>query len=474
MAYGNPDPTHPIKFVKGLITPPDVLLTTQQGSRFFAALLYEFWGFCVNGTADNSSPGGFAAVSGTVFPSGFGTGSNVVVARGSDGSTQFGSDRFNSNALDFSVLNATGALYNKYLVTWKPGESSTDDSVYRIIGVDNASTIRVDVATGGTTRFGAKAHFSDRSNIMFRVVDLVSASQLAGWSSNHHMVLNLSDAPAVNPGQAVPQFRVEWLNSQSSIAMTVSPSGSWNGSTFTDASTAITQSWFPSAFALSGSGIFYMAGGRDFLITHHKGIDGTWNPGTSLIQPGMHVEVPQRLYSQDIDPNPIAWLMWVNSGAGGSGSISTSTGSYGNSNNSGFQMIGPDGVTRAWSSLARVPAPAGTHVHYLITAASGGLWDGISFEKQYSKVHYNSLSGTYMSSDVLLYHTGTVSVQQYSPARVRLRRLRLTGKNTPDYIRLGERWIHIGGGIMWPWDGSKMPMGLFWEGGGALPGSYQG
>lgn len=468
MAYGNPDPAHPIKFVKGLITPSDVSLSVTQGSQVFAKLLYEFWGYCVNGGDDPLTPGGFASVSGTNFPSGFDSGSNTLLAAGADGNTDFGSNVFSSNSVNFRTAT-TGSIVNKYVVVWKKDDPSPDDSIYRIIGTRDDNSVIVDVATGGTTRLGGKAYFSSRSGLRFRLIDLVQVNNLSGWSGvlSQSLVMNLAAAPNVNPNQAISQVKLDLTSSQAVVKLVVSPSGSWTGGGFTDGTSPISQSWF-TAGGTAGQGQFYFIGGRDFLIIHLKGVDGAWN-ASSQIQPGLHLEVPQRLYPKQNDPNPIAWFMWTNSG--GTDGLSPTTGSYA----TGFNMVCQDGVVRSWQTLARVPTADGTHVHYSITPASGGLWYGFTQASvMYPKPHFNVLSGTYMSTDAVLHQTGSIVNPQYCLSRARLRRVRFTGRNTPKYLRLSERWVHIGGGVMWPWDGSELPHGLFWEGGGALPGEEEG
>ncbi len=472
MPYGNPDPTHPIKLVKGLQSPPNVQLTAQQAGRFFFKLIYEFWGFCVNGASSLTVPGGLVS-SGMALPSGFESGSAVLLGAGNDGTTDFGGANFSSQQVNFSEISALqpsgSTLVGKYLVTWKPDDPSPDDSIYRITGVQDASHILVDVSTGGTTRLGGKAYFSARSNIRFRVVDFVSASQLTGWTTSgvlsQSIILNLDAAPNVNPAQLVPQVKLDLTSSQAVFRMTVSPSGSWTGTTFTDASTQLSQSWFSSGSA--GVGSFVVLGGRDFLITNFAGTGGAWL--STSRKPGFHIEVPQRLYPPQNDPNPVAWFMWTNSG--GSDGLSPTTGSLA----SGFKMVCQDGTTRDWITMTRCPLPGGDRVNYAITPASGGLWYGISrTNTPYARAHFNSFSGSYLTTDAVLMQSGSSANAQYSLSRVRLRRVRFTGRNTPPYLRLGERWVHIGGGVLWPWDGSERPYGIFWMGAGAIPGGIEG
>lgn len=476
MSYGNPDPTHPVKFIKSLISPRDATYNAFHAGRMFFKLLFEFWGFCVNGTNDLTSPGGFAT-SGTIsLPFGFMSGSGSLLAVGSDGETDFGNSIFRCNSQNFLAppgtgsIFGTGSLYNKYLVIWKSDDPSPDDSIYRIIGVENSNQLRVRVDSAGTTRLGGKASFSARSKINYRIIDMTSTVGVQGWLQlptllSASMVLNFTDAPRVNKDQAISQLKLDLALTQTIVRMTVSPSGSWtSGSFFTDASTPVSQSWF--AGAISGSGQFTFIGGRDFLITFLKGEDGAWNANTP-VQPGLHIEIPQRLYPKENDPNPIAWTMWTNSAQG----MSPTTGSYAN----GFKMRCQDGVTRDWITLVKAPTANGTNVNFALTPGSGGMWYGFTQPNvNYGRVHYNSFSGTYMTTDAVLMQSGSAVNQQYSMSRVRLRRVRFSARNLSPYLRLGDRWMHVGGGVLWPWDGSQVPEGLFWEGGGAQPGEVEG
>ena len=461
----NSQPPHPVRRIKGLTTPPNVVLSTNQAARFFWKLLYEFWGFSVNGQNNLLVPGGFAALSGTSLPPNFESGTTLL-ATGSDGMTAFGTNIFVSDSTDFNALNVTGSLSNKYLTIWREDAPNNDDSVYRIIGVQNANAVIIDVATGGSTRLGGKAYFSDRSNVKFRITDPVASTQLAGWGADHYMVLNFDAAPNVNEGQLISQLRIDLTESQQRIQLQASPAGTWNGSSFSDASSYVSSSWFSASE--SGKGKFLFLGGKDFLVCTLKGTDTAWGSVDSPSkQPGFHVEIPRRLYPRVNDPNPITWTIWDNSA--GLHGVSQTTGSYAN----GFKMVCDDGVTRDWITTARVPAATGDHVSYAITPASGGLYGGFNFGAIYANSLYNPFSASYMTTDAVLMQTGSLSDLRYAPNRVKLRRVRFTTPNMPPNTRLGEYWIHIGGGIMWSWDGSESPFGVFPMNSSGIGGGYE-
>jgi hypothetical protein len=466
MVYGaNPDPQNPYKLVKNLATPPTNWLTAQQASRFFSKLLYEFWGFCVNGTDDLQKPGGFANVT---FPANFESGSLVLLSSGSTGYTEFGTDEFKCDEISFSSLDQTHNLINCYLVTWKENSTSTDDSIYRILKYTSDNSIKVDIFNGGTTRYSGDVSFSERSNINFRIVDFNYVSKtLPGWG-NHQLVFNLSGSSSVNEDQEISQFRVAWLSNQANIAVDLSPSGSWTGTTFTDILLPVTQSWFNAGS--EGSGMFYLFGGKDFLICHLRGNGTSWDSVTK--KPVLHIEIPKRLYQKDVDPNPITMMMALN-GSVASTRISPVTGTYQN----GFLMCSQDGATRNWNTLVKTITSTGDHTHFSIVPSNQGVLNGISkFNSlSYSNVHRNEVSSSYIIiSDAVLAQTGSIANDQYSLARAKLRRVKFTSSNVPLMARVGERWIHVGGGILWPWDGTKMSFNLFSGGAPAEPGSDEG
>src|SRR5579871_6290511 len=203
----------PIKYCKSLETPnTSWSLQNQAGAlRFFQKLLYEWWGFCVNGGTSLTVPGGFAAIN---MPSGFQSG--TLLMQGTDGSTSFGFDSFFSPSSNFILTSGSsgivsGSLVGKYLVTWVPGSpglAATDDGVYLIKSVDDPQHLRLEMHSGGTRRLGNHPWFWDRNNINWRIVDIVQATHLAGWADGNYQVLTFGGAPTVNPGQAQSQLQV--------------------------------------------------------------------------------------------------------------------------------------------------------------------------------------------------------------------------------------------------------------------------
>jgi hypothetical protein len=438
-------PDIPLKFIKTL-TATGSLTTTETG-RFFIKLLYEFWGFCVNGGDNVFTPGGFAPVSGVIAPANFESGSTVLWATGQDGRTDFGADIFHSDSVNFINLstqnNGRDALVGKYLVTWKPDSDSTDDSIYPIIGYLDANTIRVEVQVGGTRRLGNKAFFRKRDGIKFRVVDILAATKLAGWNDGTGLVLQFNKASEVNPGQANSQVKVSLRTTQQNVGLIVSPSGSWTGTAFTDGSPEMLAStnWFIQAGVFNS---WVLIGGRDSLLVNYVPID----PGIARLSSGIHVEIPKRLYTGSLDPNPIAYNLWAQS-----------TPSQLSNNYTNMHMVGEDGVARNYVTQAR--CPWGLFINTSVTAVSGGIWQNFSqtlSNRRYVNFNFNPYTDRYITSDAVL---GCLAAGHYNLARARLRRVRFTSNNQQRGFRYGDiDWVFVANGVLWPWDNTIQGYGI--------------
>lgn len=441
-----------MKFIKGIRSPFLDDLTSTQLSRFYMKLLYEFWGFCVNGTNDLVVPGGIP-VSGSQFPSGFTTGSNVTLAVGNDGRTVFNSDVFYASA-NFVTLHAqlTGAnksgLVGKYLVAWQADSTSTDDSIYRITSLLDQTSIRVETHTGATARVNNKSTFRDRSNINWRIVDIGEAANLNGWTSGMGMVMQFTDAMLVNENQLTPQLHLKLITnelSQQELRLTISPSGTWNGSTFTDFTGTVATAIAGPAGSAAGECLCYFLANRDSLITQVKGVDSAMAASSA----GFHFEVPKRLFPEQLDPNPIAVMTW------GTGSFPTQVDAYATR----FSMFGPGSTFGTWALMVR--APFGDLTHSTISAANAGLWT-LPVQTRFERVNYNPYVQKYIATDGVLYNPTSGS---FCFGRARLRNVMFTATSTPAGLRFGTNWIHTAGGVIWPWDNSVQPFGLFPEGG---------
>lgn len=432
-------------------------------------LVYEFWGFCANGTNDLRNPGGFATSQTTGsflrVPTGFASGSTVLLASGSDGITSTGSPIFTSAA----VMPFSSSMEGKWLVCWKSGSTSTDDSIYRITKFINSSSVYVDPTTGGTSVgvSGSLPQLTSRSSVNFRVIDFLAAANL-GWSVNNYLVLQFNDASSVNVGQAASQAKVSVGNSAMSTTATaltiqLSPSGSWDGnSTFVSESYApvdgeinsgpgsggaLVPDWFH--VTSGGKGYVNIITGLGFIICSAGGpFMGGGNAST------FHIEIPQRLYPRERDPNPICCY-----NAGNFSIFLSAQVGYGYGHR--FFPSPYDSLVRRWPLLAK--SYTGSYFH-------NAVWQGTIALGNVARwsLFYNTVQNKFLMTDAIL-GVGAVSGQtsvagQFSLARARIRSARFTSQNYPDLVRVGDnedRWILARSGIFWPWDHAVLPNNPF-------------
>ncbi len=425
-------------------------------ARFFDKALYEFWGFCINGGSSLTQPGGIVGIS---YPAGFQSGS--LLGSATDGATTFGTNIFGSQTVDFGTLNGApntaGELIGKYLVCWQPDEVLTDDSIYLITAVPDPQHIEVDISSGGTRRLGNHPWFWDRQNINFRIVDIEATCALTGWAaltSSAYMVLQFDGAPAVNVGQNTSQFMFHHATGalgEGTVGLTFSPSGTWNGSAFTDGTSELLTALFPGSGSLGEAEYTFIAQ-TDFLIAQVRGTvpgpQGGYSAGS-----GFHIEVPQRMYSESVDPNPLAWVTWANLMPSQVAAV------YYN----GFQMIGYDGNVHAWKTLVRSPMGTLVRADYTGNAYGAGQWQQFgSPPYRFAFINYDSFGQQFITTDGVL---SLSTPGQFSMARARLRRVRFTTADLPYGARLGDlitdtnAWVHVSNGVVWPWDDSIMPEG---------------
>lgn len=427
-------------------------------------LTWEFWGFCVNGSNDLLNPGGVATsnVTGSYIsmPTGFRSGTTVLLASGSDGVTTAGSPVFNAtSSLPFSYT-----CEGKWLTTWKSGSTSTDDSIYRIVKWISSSSIKIDPTSGGTPSgvTGSLPALTSRSDINYRVIDYLAASNLSGFVTGNYIVMQMDNAAAVNVGQRNSQFKITCndagLSTFTQLGLTLSPSGTWDGTQFVGESYPVivpdttnsgpgsggrgTPNWFASSNG--GSGYLTLIGGRGFLICQAGGsfmVGGT-NGGGSAFQ----VEVPTRLYPQQNDPNPICAL-----NMGGYKFYVTAQVGYAWA--SWFFPSPYDSTLRRWAVYVRCP----TGSYFNFTPWTNSSVDSPLLVRW--PLLYNKLTNQAILPDPVL-SMPTVNGQasasgQFSLARAHLRSTKYAG-GFARYSRFddaaGGRWIHGGGGVIWPWD----------------------
>lgn len=466
-----------LKFVRALpasIPQPGAPNQMTQCTAYHMKLLYEFWGFCVNGDNSLTAPGGFASGVGTNYLSmsaGFESGSSVLLASGSDGNTTYGNQVFSASSVNWT----SGSVVGKWLVTWKSGSSSTDDSIYTILQVLNSSSILVDTRNGGTPATGSlKPAFIDRTNVNFRVVDVLAAAQLPGYVTNMYMVLQFNGASAVNAGQANSQLKMRVQSGstagQDRCDFTLSPSGTWNGSTFTDASPELppdcynagVTAWFTGTGGNTNmTGFITLIADQACLIMYSAGDWATNQGSTGLhFSSWFHVEVPNRLYPASKDPNPVAM---TNNGK--NGIILTSFQDSGSDKQQGFaagwHVPNPfdNGTLRRWNALTRSITTDGWNQLIYQNAGGDGVYINVERIKQ---MLYNKTQKRSLIFDVILGQRTTTT--SFSLGRVQLRRAMVAPGPPQSNIKYGANgeWIHTADGLLWPWDNTILPYRIFY------------
>src|SRR6185369_13119732 len=175
-----------------------------------------------------------------------------LITFGNDGYTnQTTSFQFGGQQSFFSASQPfTTAMVGKTLVMWKAGSNSSEDGLYNIVGFVSPTQILINVNNGGTPSApdGYKPAFSNRTSINFRVVDMGIAGATTGVTDGNFMVMQF-DPTGVNAGQANSQIQLLIAGATNTrIDHKISPAGTWNGTTFSDA-TAQTAPNAPSSSA---------------------------------------------------------------------------------------------------------------------------------------------------------------------------------------------------------------------------------
>ncbi len=470
------------KFLRALNTVPVGTGNSVPITLFFLKTLYEFWGFCVNGGNSLTAPGGFATsqVTGSyisIDPA-FENGANVTLATGNDGVTVQQTAVFTAASNPF-VPGHVG----KWLVCWKSGSTSTDDSIYPITQWYGSGSIGLDVITGGTSfsSSGSIPYLTSRTGINYRVVDLHAASQLTGYVNGSYMILQFNGASNVNPGQANSQAQILMREENgvttgtdlNTLTVLLSPSGSWDGTHFLNESTYAeivpdgtqngpgTGGGPGDSFGFmtpSETGLITFVADNTFINTFVGGkFAGFFGPGPST-GTTLVIEVPERLYPQANDPNLICCVSLGQLGA----SVAA-------------QDIG-------WNYAERqFPSPYDPNIRrwpIAVRCYLGSYWPDVSSPSiGNGAIHrwalfYNVVKNKFLMTDGILC-LGNVAGQtggtdaatgQYSMARARVRSSRFTSGQHQKLMRVGDRpdaWLHIGNGIMWPWDHATIPVDPF-------------
>ena len=418
-------------------------------------VVYEFWGYCVNGDNSLNTPGSgaFAPVSG-VYQMPW-TDSTGLLASGSDGFTAVGMPFFNA----VSPTAFSASYVGKWLVTWQSGSNSTDDSIYQITQWFNSSSIRINVFQGGTPYTGSlHPSLTTRNFINWRILDFAPSSAGTLISQTSALICQFSDAGNVNPGQANSQVALIYGNPPKAngplaapgdfptngngrgIYYQISPSGSWglhSGTyNFTDSFTlgygaggGNTGYW-----NIGGSGYISLWGAGDFFISHIH--------CTGQSASGWHIEIPQRLYPQGDDPNPLVIIPYAD--------YSPTQTDSGNHYGGGIYAHNPPNNSLFWYY------GMGRRFFGIDTSTVGNQTNG-----RYNGAFFNTYQNKFVFTDAVAAQPQVAG--HYQLARVRLRRVRFIAPIIPQFQRVGNNgeWLHVLNGIMWPWDNTLLPYGLF-------------
>ena len=405
--------------------------------------------FTLNSSTGNGAylSGGFVSIPGGMpvtpvsGPAGFFEGTTVVLATGNDGVTSDLGINFTSLSANFSTN-----LIGKHITIWSHTDTnSTDNSIYRILNVISPTQLMLAPFSGGTKDITTlKNNLTSRSFLNYRIIDITAAGQL-GVSNGNYWVGTLTEASTINVGQANSQFQF-FLRGSSAIfgvmGMVGSPTGSWNGSTFSGST--ISESLLThtsSTFNNSTScitGCITLIGDKSFFIGHVK------SPNCSSGGIYFNIIIPQRLYTQAQDLNPLAMMVGSNGLTCGSGAESHST---------KFAMVGADGTSRACQLMTKNLAGEGSNSPNNALPFTVG-------PNLTSTLTQRSVAGKVIYSDAVI--SCMAALGQFSLARAKMREIAFTGNILPTYHLVGDNgeFIHMGTGLLWPWDGSIMPYNL--------------
>lgn len=435
------------KFIRGLAYP---IVSDVSGSVSFSMkILYEFWGFCINGTSSLTNPGGMPTTP-TNMPVNF-TGGTSLLTSGSDGYTAaLVSNLFSGDAIfNSATANFTSNMVGQCITIWKENSNSAEDGIYLITQYISPTQVKINLNNGGfpdPTSFHPS--FSNRTNINFRVFNPVTASVAANTNGNY-IVLQFNPT-GINAGQGNSQAQFIIRSTGQNLGLVLSGSGSWNGSAFIDdgyLTTEITAQGNNSSFSAFNSSIsINMSGDKDYVIGHLMSrTDNICN---------FHIEIPQRIYPQENDLHPIIAL----AGVGSNGSIISTNFTDGRGYGTGISMKTHSSDTLSGSRSTRKHS-------VLVKATQGDSLPNVFGQNLADfRVGFNTFKGSALSSDGMLCLPSVAS--QFCLARCRLRNVRFTGTFIPSYHRVGinGNFIQLTNGVCWPWDNTIVPHNLFAQG----------
>lgn len=354
----------------------------------------------------------------------------------------------------------TGTLQSLAAVTTLG--TSTDDSIYRILAVNGLNQLVLAPYTGGTPDVSTlKPNLTSRSAVNYRVIDVVAASQLS-VANGQYFVGTLIGPGNINTGQSNSQFQFFLRGSSApfgSLGILASPTAAWNGvSAFTNPggpSATLTERTTVSGNSFTGTtanvvGAITMIADNDFYFAHIRSSNSSTTTGFYFF-----ITTPLRLYTQAQDPNPMTILVGANGLSTQNGNAQQIPDSLANA----FWMSGTDGVNRSHRLMSRNFSgdvnKAGTGQVIGVNWALGPNVPGL--------IGYQERTGQVVFGDALMVSDNS---GQYYLNRCKLRPFQFTQGNTPLYALVGStgQFIHVGQGLLLPWDGSILPYNLLLQG----------
>jgi hypothetical protein len=263
--------------------------------------------------------------------------------------------------------------------------------------------------------------------------------------------------------EARSQLSTDYQVNSSLATITLSPSGSWTQSGFTDASNELGCNtngggtligWFTSSTILANNPAYItLIGSQDCLISHFK--------AQQIQSSGFHIEIPQRMYPQEVDPNPIVMMNYGSYAVTQTDTTQHYCGGFWAKNHT-------DNTNRKLTGFCRVVNTSS--IQFREVLGVGNFYRSIpQYERdpntgRFLGLFYNNLNYKLFTSDVVLGLPGVGG--QFCMSRFRLRNVRVATVLIPQYQRIGDNgeWIHVCNGILWPWDNAQLPYSLFMGG----------
>lgn len=335
----------------------------------------------------------------------------------------YGSSAVNNNAFTYSVSTTSGTGVSPISVTTTATNTLVTGQIVTIGGV------------GGNTAANGNFIITVTSNTTFT---------LNGTTGNGNFTTGGS-ITATN----VPQF--QWLLRGVSatfgqFGILGSPNGSWTGATFTSAtgpSATLTERGTATANTMNGgvsgvNGFITLIADNDFFLGHIRSSNSSYSGGYSFA-----IVTPFRLYTQAQDPNPLCVLVNFNNLT-----TAATTDSYSNS----IGMVGFDGVTRSQQLMTR---------NLVGDTANASIGNSYTIGPSLSSILMaQTRTGQFLFGDALI--TSTSTAGQYYVGRAKLRPMSFTSAALTPFQIVGNsgEFIHMGNGLLWPWDSSVLPYSL--------------